>query len=341
MVYNASAAILAKKFGYSPYYFLKRHLCYTILALCFLISAMKSPFPIWKKWAPLLILMSLVSLFLVFVPQIGITSGGAKRWIKIAPFLSFQPSEMAKISIVIFMASFLSKKSQQLEEFRSISTPLFFVLILFFAIIVAQNDLGTGTLMIIVCFTMLFAAGVSLKHLMMPIMCFMVCLIFLIIAAPYRLSRIFAFMDPWADPRGSGYQIIRSLVALGSGGKSGLGLGTSVQNGISIPAAFTDFIFAIIGKEAGLIGTSLIVCLFFIISWRGLRIARNCKDLFGQYLSIGLTCLICYQGIINMGVVTGLLPTKGITLPFISYGGSSLIFNALSIGILLNVSQYT
>jgi cell division protein FtsW len=341
MIYNASAMIAVKKYGQSPYHFLKMHLFHMVIAFCLLIAAMKSPYFFWKKWSPTILVFSLVLLFLVFFPHFGVKWGGARRWIKITPFLSFQPSELAKIAVILFMASFLAKKKNRLEELNSISSPLFFILGTFFALIVAQPDLGTGALIVMVGLTMLFVAGLRLCHLVIPIIIFLFCLIVLILITPYRLKRIFTHLDPWEDPRGNGYQLIRSMVAIGSGGKMGTGIGNAVQNGISIPEPFTDFIFAIIGKEVGLLGTSLIVCLFFLIAWRGLRIALNCKETFGFYLATGITCLIVYQGFINMGVVTGLLPTKGITLPFISYGGTSLVFNALGIGILLNVSQYT
>ena len=257
------------------------------------------------------------------------------------PFFSFQPSELAKIAIILFMASFLAKKKNRLEELNSITSPLFFILGGFFALIVAQPDLGTGALIVMVGLTMLYVAGLHLRYLIIPLIIFLLCMFVLIWITPYRLNRILSHLDPWEDPTGNGYQLIRSIIAIGSGGKMGAGLGSAVQNGITIPEPFTDFIFAIIGKEVGLLGTSLIVSLFFLIAWRGLRIALHCKDPFGFYLATGITCLIVYQGFINMGVVTGLLPTKGITLPFISYGGTSLIFNALGVGILLSVSQYS
>lgn len=341
MIYNASALIAVRRFGYNPYYFLKKHLYHVLVAICLLLAAMKIHYPIWRKWSPVILITSLASLCLVLVPKIGIKLGGARRWIKIAPFFSFQPSELAKIAIIIFMASFLAQKNDQLEEFGSIPTPLFIVLASFFAFVVAQPDLGTGILIIIVGFSMLYVAGIHFKNMIIPVICFLCCMVILIWITPYRVNRVLSHLDPWSDPKGSGYQLIRSMIAIGSGGKMGLGLGNSIQNGISIPEPFTDFIFAIIAKEVGLIGACLIVSLFFLVAWRGLRIACNCSDRFGRYLAIGITCLIGYQALINMGVVTGLLPTKGITLPFISYGGTSLIFNALGIGILLNVSQYT
>lgn len=341
MIYNASAIIAVKKYGQPPYHFLKMHLCHMIVAMFLLFAAMKSSYSIWKKWSPVILVLSLLSLLLVFFPHLGVKWGGARRWIKMTPFLSFQPSELAKIAVIIFIASFLAKKKDKLGELESISSPLFFILGVFFVLIVSQPDLGTGALIVMVALTMFFMAGFRLRYLFVPIMVFLCCLIVLIWISPYRLNRITSHFDPWEDPRGSGYQLIRSMVAIGSGGTMGVGLGNAVQNGITIPEPFTDFIFAIIGKEVGLMGTCLIVCLFFLIAWRGLRIAMHCEDFFGFYLAIGITCLICYQGLINMGVVTGLLPTKGITLPFISYGGTSLVFNALCIGILLNVSQYT
>ncbi|MGA1796548.1 MAG: putative lipid II flippase FtsW [bacterium] len=341
MVYNASAIIAVTKYGQSPFHFLRIHLCHLFVALCFLIGAMKSPYTVWKRWAPVFLIASFVMLLLVFAPHIGLKWGGARRWIKITSFLSFQPSELAKMAIIFFMASFIAKKKNKPEELESISSPLFLMLGAFFALIVAQPDLGTAALLVIVGLTMLYVAGFRLRYLILPLLVFICCTGILIWITPYRVTRVLSHLNPWEDPTGSGYQLIQSIVAIGSGGKMGTGLGNAVQSGITIPEPFTDFIFAIIGKEVGLVGTCLIVCLFFLIAWRGLRIALNCRDSFGVNLAVGITCLIVYQGLINMGVVTGLLPTKGITLPFISYGGTSLVFNALGVGILLNVSQYT
>ena len=340
MIYNASAIIAVKKYGQTPYHFLKIHLYHLLIAMCFLFVAMKCSYTALKKWSPVILIGSIFLLLLVFIPQVGVKWGGARRWIKIMPFFSFQPSELAKIAIIIFIASFLAKKKGDVEDFKSVFSPLFFIIGTFFILIVAQPDLGTGALLVMVGLTMLYVAGLPLRYLLTPMLIFLCCLGLLIWITPYRLNRIISHLNPWEDPWGSGYQLIRSIIAIGSGGKTGIGIGNAVQNGIMIPEPFTDFIFAIIGKEVGLIGTGLVVCLFSLIGWRGLRIALNCKDRFGFYLATGITCLIVFQGFFNMGVVTGLLPTKGITLPFISYGGTSLIFNALAIGILLNVSQY-
>ena len=340
MIYNASAILAVKKYGQTPYHFLKIHLCHLLIALCLLFAAMRCSYSAWRKCSPVILILSIFLLLLVFIPQVGIKWGGARRWIKIVPFISFQPSELAKIAIIIFMAAFLAKKKGGLEDIKSVTSPLLFILGAFFILIVAQPDLGTGALIVMVGLTMLFVAGLSFRYLLTPIIIFLCCLGVLIWMTPYRLNRIISHFNPWEDPWGSGYQLIRSIIAIGSGGKTGIGIGNAVQNGIMIPEPFTDFIFAIIGKEVGLIGTGLVVCLFFLIGWRGLKIALNCKDRFGLYLATGITCLIVYQGFFNMGVVTGLLPTKGITLPFISYGGTSLVFNALGIGILLNVSQH-
>lgn len=341
MVYNASAIPAVRRFGCSPYHFLRLHFYHLLAAILLLLVAMKSPYTMWEKCSPFIFSISFVFLLLVFIPQIGFRWGGARRWIKIAPFLSFQPSELAKIAIILYMASLLARKKDQPDEPKSILSPPFIMLALLFALVVAQPDLGTGALIMFVCISMLFVAGIDLQRLIILIVCFLCCMSILICMKPYGKERLAAYLNPEYDPEGIGYQPNRSKIAIGSGGKTGLGLGESLQKGISIPEPFTDFIFAVIGKEVGLIGASLIVCLFFIIAWRGLRIAGNCKDIFGQYLSIGITCMIGYQGLINMGVVTGLLPTKGIGLPFISYGGSSLVFNSFGVGILLNVSQYS
>ncbi len=214
MIYNASAMIAMEKYGQSPYHFLKIHLFHMVIAFCLLFAAMKSPYFFWRKWSSAILFFSLFLLFLVFSPHFGVKWGGARRWIKITPFLSFQPSELAKISVILFMASFLAKKKNRLEELNSISSPLFLILGTFFALIVAQPDLGTGALIVMVGLTMLFVAGVRLRHLIVPMIIFLFCMIVLILITPYRLKRIFTHLDPWKDPMGNGYQLVRSMVAI-------------------------------------------------------------------------------------------------------------------------------
>ncbi|MGA1868305.1 MAG: putative lipid II flippase FtsW [bacterium] len=339
MVFNASAMIAVMRYEQPCHFFLRRHTINLCFALIGLVVGIKIPYKMWSDLAPLLLILSLVGLLLVFIPGIGCKIGGARRWIRLGLF-RLQPSEIAKISLIIYIASFMSRKGDKLiNEFQSIAPPLMAVLGLYFFLIVIEPDLGTAVLIIIVALTMLFVAEVKMRYLLIPTLIFSLCIIFLIWTAPYRVSRIFSYLNPYDDPSGSGYQLLQSIMSIGSGGFFGLGLGHVIQNGIRVVEPFTDFIFAIIAHELGFLGSLLIIFLFFVFVWRGLSISLKEKNRFAFYLAVGLTCLIGYQSLINLGVVCGLLPTKGIPLPFISFGGSALLVNAFSVGVLLNVSQ--
>jgi len=339
MVFNSSALLAIRRYGKYSHFFLQKQSIYLFLALIALLIGIKIPYEKWYKLSPALLLLSFIGLLLVFIPGIGCKIGGARRWIRLGPLFHIQPSEIAKVALVIYIASFLSRRGDEINDFQAVAPPLVFVLVLFFSLIVLEPDLGTAVLIIIVALSMLFVANVKMRYLILPIFVFSICIICLIWTSPYRLNRIFCYWDPTKDPLGKGYQLIQSLISIGSGGIFGNGLGHVIENGMRVVEPFTDFIFAVIAHEFGFIGSLGIIGLFFIFVFRGLAISLREKNAFGLYLAVGLTCLIGYQSLINMAVVCGLLPTKGIPLPFISFGGSALIVNAFSVGILLNVSK--
>ncbi|HKB26891.1 MAG TPA: putative lipid II flippase FtsW, partial [Methylomirabilota bacterium] len=278
-------------------------------------------------------------LVLVLVPPIGQAINGTRRWIRLGP-VSFQPAELAKLALVVYLAAFLAKKREGLRDFRQGLLPPLAVAGALAALVLAQPDLGNCLTLLALTFGLLYLAGVRPVHLGLVLAPAVPLLALAIWVAPYRLRRITAFVDPWADPRGSGFQIIQSWLAFGNGGILGEGIGGSKQKLFYLPESHTDFIFAIIGEELGFVGAAAIVGLFVVLVWRGLRIGLRAPDPFGAYLALGITVLIATQTLVNLGVVTGLLPTKGLPLPFISFGGSALLVTMLSTGVLLNISQH-
>jgi cell division protein FtsW len=289
-----------------------------------------------KKIAVPLLIVSFVLLILVFLPVIGVHAGGAKRWIRLWPS-TFQPSEFVKLSMVIFLARYLSSPDYITGSFTSFIKPIS-IMIGFQAIMLMQPDFGSAMSLAFLTLAMLFLSGIRLRYLFslsllaMPVL-------YTLIMEPYRLRRVTSFLDPWKDPQGSGFQLVQSFIAFGSGGITGVGIGGSKQKLSYLPESHTDFIFSIIGEEFGFIGVSIIIALFLLIFIRGISIANKTKDRFAYYLAVGLSLMISLQALINFAVATGLVPTKGLPLPFISYGGSSLLVNLAAIGILLNISR--
>jgi len=287
-----------------------------------------------KTWAPYIIAVSVFLLMAVFIPGFGIGRGGASRWIYLG-FFSFQPAELAKVALIIFLAKQLSTKS-----LSTAILPALGVIFLTVLLVVREPDLGTSIIIAMISFALFYLAGTPVKHFIALILTSLFGLIVLSVTSPYRMKRLFAFINPWGDPRGKGFHIIQSLIAVGSGGLFGLGLGGSKQKFFYLPQNYTDFIFAIFCEEMGLIGASGIILLYFLFLGRGMRIVRNAPDNFTFLLAGGIVSWIGIQAILNMSVVLGLLPTTGIPLPLISYGGTSLVAALFSIGLLLNVSQY-
>jgi cell division protein FtsW len=338
MVYSASAIVAGERF-HDPYFFLKKQVFWALLGALGLWGALRFDYRRLEGWVLPALLIAGVLLVLVLIPPIGQTINGTRRWIRLGP-VSFQPAELAKLALVIYLAAFFARKRDDIGDFRRGVLPPLAVAGALAALVFAQPDLGTCLTLVALTFGLLFLAGGRVRHLAIVVAPAIPLLALAIWAAPYRLRRITAFVDPWADPRGSGFQIIQSWLALGNGGLLGQGVGASKQKLFYLPESHTDFIFAIIGEELGFLGGATIVLLFMVFAWRGLRIGLRAPDPFGAYLALGITVLIATQTLVNLGVVTGLLPTKGLPLPFISFGGSALLVTMLSTGVLLNISQH-
>jgi cell division protein FtsW len=338
MIYSSTSVItpaLAKK-GATEFYYFKRHIFTIFVGLCFMFLAYTVKPASLKKIAIPLLLFSFVLLLLVFLPGIGVQVNGARRWIRLWPS-TFQPSEFVKLSMVIFFARYLSSQAFRPESFISFVKPLA-VMAVFQAVMLIQPDFGAAMSLAFLTITMLFLSGTRLRYLI-SLSIFALPILFVLIKEPYRLRRVTSFLDPWKDPQGSGFQLVQSFIAFGSGGMSGVGLGSSIQKLSYLPESHTDFIFSIIGEEFGFIGVSVIIALFVVIFFRGFSIANRTQDKFTYYLAVGLSLMISVQALVNFAVATGLVPTKGLPLPFISYGGSSLLMNMAAIGILLKISR--
>jgi cell division protein FtsW len=291
-----------------------------------------------KNYSKILLLIAIFSLILALLPGIGHEAGGAKRWIKIGR-LGFQPSEFAGICLIIYLSEALERKQDFIKNFFHGFLPLLAVSGIIVLLILLQPDLGTALLLLAVSIIMLFAAGANMMYLFPFVVMSLPMLYFLISKVPYRVRRIIGYLDPWVDAEGSGFQIIQSFLALGAGGIFGLGLGCSRQKLFYLPQAHTDFIFSILGEELGLIGTLGVVFLFSLFVWLGIKISMAAVDLFGKFLALGITISIGLKAVINIAVSTGAIPTKGLPLPFVSYGGSALIFNMLGVALLLNIAE--
>lgn len=339
MVYSASAVKAHLEFD-DPFHFLKLQLVWSALGLVTLFATMNFDYQWLKRYAKPLLYVAIVLLVLVKIPGVGREVNGAVRWIGLGP-LSLQPSEVIKLAMVIFLARILSVNPEKIRFFIKGLLPPLGLLAIVAALIMLQPDLGTTLAIAGTTFMVLIAAGARWGHIASLASVGVGLVVAAIAAAPYRMKRILAFLDPWADPSGKGYQTIHALLALGSGGLFGMGFGQSRQKFLYLPESHTDFIFAIIGEELGLLGGGVIVILFLIFAWRGYKIAMSSPDAFASLLAVGLTSMVAIQAGLNIGVVSGLLPVTGITLPFISYGGSSLLFTMAAVGILLNISRFT
>jgi len=337
MVYSASNAFSRDQNGDSLYY-LKRQLMFCCLGISLMFCAMIPSYEMYENLAWVLLGISAILLVLVYIPKIGVNINGSNRWIKIGN-LSFQPVEFAKLAIIIYIARFLNQKAEDVKTFKKGILPVLLVVSLFLGLICAQPDFGSVVLIAILTFLLLFVGGAKIRHLAAISLVGLVFIALGVVCARYRITRILTFLDPWSDPKGTGYHTIQSYLALGSGGIWGTGIGAGIQKLHYLPTPHTDSIFSVIGEELGFFGTTLVIVLFMVVVWRGIVIARKTEDRFASFLAIGISCMIGFQALINMGVATGSLPTKGITLPFISSGGSSLVVCFISIGILLNISR--
>ncbi|TCZ75531.1 stage V sporulation protein E [Paenibacillus albiflavus] len=339
MVYSASAVLAFHEYG-DWYYYLKRQLLFAALGIGAMFVTMNADYYIWKKYANLILIVCFALLVIVLIPGVGVIRGGARSWLGIGSF-GIQPSEFMKMGIIIFLAKMLSNEQMRMEHFtKGLLPPLGFIGIAF-GLIMLQPDLGTGTVLVGASILMIFVAGARLLHLSYFVIAGVLGFIGLILMNTERLDRITAFLDPWKDPLGSGYQAIQSLYAIGPGGLVGLGLGMSRQKYNYLPEPQTDFIFSIISEELGFIGGAFLLVLFMILIWRGMRAAITAPDKFGSLLAVGIVGMIAVQVIINIGVVIGMFPVTGITLPLVSAGGSSLTLMLTAIGVLLNISRYS
>ncbi len=337
MVYSASAIVAADRF-HDPYFFLKRQLFWALLGAGAMLAAARLDYRHLERLVVPALIVAGVLLVLVLVPPFGQSINGTRRWIRFG-VVSFQPAELAKLALVLYLAAFVARRQEQLGDLRRGLLPPLLVAGMFAALVFVQPDLGNCLTLIALTFGLLYLAGSPARYLAWAVAPALPLLAIAIYAAPYRLRRITAFWDPWSDPRGSGFQIIQSWLAFGNGGLLGQGVGGSRQKLFYLPESHTDFIFAIVGEELGFVGATAFVALFAILIWRGLRVGLRTVEPFGAYLALGITLLLATQTLVNLGVVTGLLPTKGLPLPFLSFGGSALLMTMLSTGVLLNISQ--
>jgi cell division protein FtsW len=335
MVYSASSALALQKFGIDSF-FLKKQALFAFLGLVVLVICRHFPYRFYRPLAYPLLVLALIFLIAVLIPGLGFSAGGATRWLQIGPF-SFQPAEFARTALVIYLAYSLEKKADRLKDFSVGFLPHVIVLVIFAGLIFKQPDFGSAVILAVLTWLMLFVGGVRCKHLFLSVIVLLPVVGFLLISAQYRLKRLLGFLDPWQYPADEGYQVVHSLMAFGSGGLWGEGIGKGYQKLFYLPEPHTDFIFSVIGEELGLIGVLAILALYAWIILRGISIARNARDAFGSFLAIGLISAMGLQIVVNMGVALSLLPTKGLTLPFLSYGGTSLLLNMASIGILMNI----
>lgn len=338
MVYSASAVMAQRENGSQFYYVIKQGI-WTGIGLVVMLAAMQFDYVRLKDRRIVygLLLVTTLMLLAVFAfPSIN----GAQRWIKFRHF-SIQPSELSKLSLVIFLAYFLERRAGEMGSFWGTFVPCACVTGMLAVLIVAEPDLGTAMMLAVVFGVLIYTAGARLWHLGLVSLPALVGLTGLLLFVPFRLRRMVMFLDPWADPQGSGFQVVQSLIAIGSGGPNGLGFAQGKQKMLFLPFAHSDFIFAVIGEELGLLGTLTVLLVFALFLWRGIRTSLLAPDRFGMLLSLGLVTGIVVQALFNMSVVLSLVPTKGIPLPFISYGGSSLVPTLAAVGILLNISQHT
>lgn len=337
MIYSSTSVItpLAAKKNLTPFYYFKRHLFTMMIGFLFMFMAYSTDRDLLEKLSLPLLIFSFLLLLAVFIPKVGISVGGARRWIRLWPS-TFQPSELVKLSMVIFLARYLSTPYFRRDSFISFLIPVG-IMAVFQIIFMIQPDFGATISLGLLTLIMLIHGGSRLRYVV-SLTILAIPVIIKLIMEPYRLKRVLAFLDPWSDPRDSGFQLIQSFIALGSGGLTGVGLGEGRQKLSFLPEIHTDFIFSLIGEELGFIGAATVVTLFLIIFIKGISIAGRLNG-FGHYLAYGLTIMISLQALINFSVATGLVPTKGLPLPFISYGGSSLLVNMAAIGMLLKLSK--
>ncbi|MBI3620955.1 MAG: putative lipid II flippase FtsW [Nitrospirae bacterium] len=337
MVYSASSAVAMERYDDAGY-FLKRQLLWVgVGVLAMAVTAQMNVWG-WQRLALPLLLLSAALLALVLLPSIGTTVNGARRWLRLSGW-SVQPSELAKLAVICYLARYLAAHADRIAEFRRGVLPPLIICGALVMLVLAEPDFGTASVIAILTLLLLFVGQVRLSHLGALALAAAPAAALLIASSPYRRQRFLAFLNPWENAQTSGFQIVQSLLAMGRGGVGGLGLGESRQKLFFLPEPHTDFIFSVIGEELGLIGTVVVLALFLVFFWRGLVIAQRAEEPFLRYLAVGITAMIGVQALLHMAVVIGLLPTKGLTLPLLSYGGSSLVVDLAAVGILLAICR--
>jgi cell division protein FtsW len=335
----SSSFYIAVNLDVEPHYFSIRQIIWAAVSIAAFFFFILFDYKDLQKYVKPLVFITIVLMLMVFIPGLGRTSGGARRWLDLRAF-SFNPSELAKITVIIYLSHILTKKQAKLENFTfGILPPLLLVAAIFF-IILMQSGFSIAVVLLLVSFILFFVGGASIKHILSILVLSLPVLVVFIYNVAYRLERIFAYLNPWEDPSGRGYHIIQSLRAFAQGGLSGRGLGNSSQKIVSLPTPHTDFIYSVIAEETGIWGCLVILALYFVFFIRGIIIAFNCEDKFGQLLSFGIVSLFTLHALLNIGIATGIIPPTGVSLPFISYGGSSLLIMAVACGILLNISAH-
>lgn len=336
MVYSASSIMAVREFSDGLHY-LKRQAGFALVGILAMLGLAHFDYQHWRRLAVVGLLFCAGLLLLVFVPGIGSGAGGATRWLRVAGF-TLQPAEFAKLGLVLYLAHSLAKKKEKIRSFKVGLIPYILVLSALLGIVLKQPDFGSAVTMGAVACGMLLVAGTRWVHILSLCLVCMPFVYFAVVHVEYRMKRIMAFLDPWNDPTGTGWQIIQSWTALGTGGWLGRGLGASKQKLFFLPEAHTDFIFAVLGEELGFAGVLVVAAMFLLLILRGMRIALNAPDDFGRNLAFGLSFLLGLELVVNLAVVLGLVPTKGLALPFLSYGGSSLVCSLLAVGLLLSIS---
>jgi cell division protein FtsW len=337
MIFTASNVMAQANYN-DAYFFVKRQGMYAVLGVGILFIGRSIDYHKYQRWVYHILLLSFISLILVFVPHIGSRVRGASRWLHLGP-VTLQPSEFAKLALILFMASSLSRKQEKMKDFSIGFLPHMLMAGLFIALILKEPDFGTSVTLLAIIFIMLFVGGTRLTHIFLALSGCIPLGIIMVLRDPKKFDRVLSFMAPWKYGQSVGYQLKQALLAIGSGGLWGLGPGQSRAKLFFLPDCHTDFILAIFSEEMGFWGFLLVLSLFAILIGRGIRLSLKAPDSFGSYLALGLTLMIGLPALINMGVVSGILPTKGLSLPFLSYGGSGLMVNLLAVGILLNISR--
>lgn len=337
MVYSASAVIATERWQ-DPYRFLFKQAAWVLIGLSLMPIVMRIDYRSYRQPVVIWTGLGIVTVALIAV-LFSKEVNGARRWMLLGP-LGIQPSELAKIAIIIFTAALLERRMERINELSYALLPIGLATGGIVGLVLIEPDLGTAVSILVIASAMVFAAGVSYRYVVGLAIAAIPALWVVIMTSPYRVQRMMAFLDPWSDPQGGGYQVIQSMIAVGTGGIFGTGIMGGVQKLFYLPEPHNDFIYAVIAEELGLLGATTVLVCFCLITWRGLRTASRAPDRFGALLAVGLTVMIAFQALLNISVVTGLAPTKGIPLPFVSAGGSSLLINLLGMAILLNVSQH-